>query len=82
MIRHSRVRIGLIPDLLFFARVFVLGFIVIIVSAFFIDYAIIATNPLSRLGSQTANKNNRVPGQILCDNAKWIAIFSKSKGEI
>ncbi|MFY9731712.1 MAG: hypothetical protein WAK24_13990 [Candidatus Acidiferrales bacterium] len=40
MIRHSRVRIELIPDLLFFARVFVLGFMVIIVSAFFIDYAI------------------------------------------
>ena len=40
MIRHSRVRIELIPDLLFFARVFVLGFMVIIGSAVFIDYAI------------------------------------------
>jgi hypothetical protein len=40
MIRHSRARTELIPDLRFFARVFVLGFMVIIVSAFFIDYAI------------------------------------------
>jgi hypothetical protein len=40
MIRHSRVRIELIPDLLFFARVSVLGFTVIMATAIFIDYAI------------------------------------------
>jgi hypothetical protein len=40
MIRHSRVRIDLIPDLLFFARITVLGFMVMIGSAVFIDYAI------------------------------------------
>ena len=40
MIRQWRVRIELIPDLLFFARVSVLGFTVIIGSAIFIDYVI------------------------------------------
>jgi hypothetical protein len=39
MIRQWRVRIELIPDLLFFAGVSVLGFTVIS-SAIFIDYAI------------------------------------------
>jgi hypothetical protein len=35
-----RVRVELIPDLLFFACVSVLGFTVIVSSAIFIDYAI------------------------------------------
>jgi hypothetical protein len=40
MIRQWRVRIEIIPDLLFFAGVSILGFTGIIGSAIFIDYAI------------------------------------------
>jgi len=40
MIRQWRERVELVPDLLFFAVISVLGFTVIISSAIFIDYAI------------------------------------------
>jgi hypothetical protein len=40
MIRQWRERVELVPDLLFFAGISVVGFTVIISSAIFIDYAI------------------------------------------